>query len=124
MATKTSAGANEPIEVLFALHDGFNLTDFAGPLEVLASALHDKNDESMDSPPSTRTTISYYVMDTALITHLQIPKPSSARSLDPNPRSYPSKESSSAPKLITRKPTSALATSMCWLLSEATQMVS
>lgn len=48
MATKTSAGANEPIEVLFALHDGFNLTNFAGPLEVLASALHDKNDESMD----------------------------------------------------------------------------
>lgn len=47
MATKTPASANEPVEVLFALHDGFNLTDFAGPLEVLASALHDKNDESM-----------------------------------------------------------------------------
>ncbi|KAI1187204.1 class I glutamine amidotransferase-like protein [Nemania serpens] len=46
MATKTPASANEPVEVLFALHDGFNLTDFAGPLEVLASALHDKNDEN------------------------------------------------------------------------------
>ncbi|KAI1423098.1 class I glutamine amidotransferase-like protein [Xylaria sp. FL1777] len=46
MATKTSAGSNEPIEVLFALHDKFNLTDFAAPLEVLTTALHDKDDEN------------------------------------------------------------------------------
>ncbi|GAP90447.1 putative family protein [Rosellinia necatrix] len=43
MATKTSS-AEKPIEVLFALQDKFNLTDFAAPLEVLVSALHDKND--------------------------------------------------------------------------------
>ncbi|KAJ2993178.1 hypothetical protein NUW58_g1923 [Xylaria curta] len=46
MANNTSAASIEPIEVLFALQDKFNLTDFAGPLEVLASALHDKNDEN------------------------------------------------------------------------------
>ncbi|KAI8629533.1 class I glutamine amidotransferase-like protein [Xylariaceae sp. FL1651] len=40
MANKTS---EEPIEVLFVLQDKFNLMDFAGPLEVLTSALHDKN---------------------------------------------------------------------------------
>ncbi|KAI0150393.1 ThiJ/PfpI family protein [Xylariaceae sp. FL1272] len=44
MATKASP--EEPVEVLFVLHDKFNLMDFAGPLEVLASALHDKNDEN------------------------------------------------------------------------------
>ncbi|KAI1273365.1 ThiJ/PfpI family protein [Xylaria sp. FL0933] len=36
----------EPISVLFALHDKFNLTDFAAPLEALTTALHDKNDDS------------------------------------------------------------------------------
>ncbi|KAK4165867.1 class I glutamine amidotransferase-like protein [Cladorrhinum sp. PSN259] len=44
MANKSSAVADEPIDVLFALHPNFNLLDFAGPLEVLTSALHDKND--------------------------------------------------------------------------------
>ncbi|KAI1327182.1 ThiJ/PfpI family protein [Xylariaceae sp. FL0255] len=44
MATKASP--EEPIEVLFVLQDKFNLMDFAGPLEVLTSALHDKNDEN------------------------------------------------------------------------------
>ncbi|KAI1744399.1 ThiJ/PfpI family protein [Xylaria scruposa] len=44
MANK--AETNEPIEVLFALQDKFNITDFAAPLEALTSALHDKNDES------------------------------------------------------------------------------
>ncbi|TRX98115.1 hypothetical protein FHL15_000760 [Xylaria flabelliformis] len=44
MANK--AETNEPVEVLFALQDKFNITDFAAPLEVLTSALHDKNDES------------------------------------------------------------------------------
>ncbi|KAI0197740.1 ThiJ/PfpI family protein [Astrocystis sublimbata] len=46
MAAKGAEGSNEPVEVLFALHSSFNLTDFAGPLEVLTTALHDKSDES------------------------------------------------------------------------------
>lgn len=46
MAHKTSAVADEPIDVLFALQPGFNLTDFAGPLEVLTTALHDLQDPS------------------------------------------------------------------------------
>jgi transcriptional regulator GlxA family with amidase domain len=46
MASKTSAVADEPIDVLFALHPKFNLLDFAGPLEVLTSALHDAQDPS------------------------------------------------------------------------------
>jgi hypothetical protein len=45
MANKSSAVADlEPIDVLFALHHKFDLMDFAGPLEVLANALHDPND--------------------------------------------------------------------------------
>ncbi|KAK4227835.1 class I glutamine amidotransferase-like protein [Podospora fimiseda] len=44
MANKSSAVADEPIDVLFALHPNFNLLDFAGPLEVLTTALHDKDD--------------------------------------------------------------------------------
>lgn len=45
MASKTSAVAdNEPVDVLFALHDKFDFLDFAGPLEVLTTALHDIND--------------------------------------------------------------------------------
>ncbi|KAK0627112.1 class I glutamine amidotransferase-like protein [Immersiella caudata] len=46
MASKTSAVADEPVDVLFALHPKFNLLDFAGPLEVLTTALHDANDKS------------------------------------------------------------------------------
>lgn len=44
MANKSSAVADEPIEVLFALHPKFNIMDFAGPLEVLTTALHDAQD--------------------------------------------------------------------------------
>ncbi|KAL2153255.1 hypothetical protein VTH82DRAFT_4410 [Thermothelomyces myriococcoides] len=45
MASKTSAVAgDEPIEVLFALHNKFNLVDFAGPLQILTSALNDAGD--------------------------------------------------------------------------------
>lgn len=43
MATKTSAVADEPIEVLFALHPNFNITDFAGPLEVFATANYEND---------------------------------------------------------------------------------
>jgi len=46
MASKTSAVADEPVDVLFALHPKFNLMDFAGPLEVITTALHDANDKS------------------------------------------------------------------------------
>ncbi|KAI2637087.1 class I glutamine amidotransferase-like protein [Hypomontagnella submonticulosa] len=46
MAHKTSAVADEPIQVLFALQPKFDLLDFAGTLEVLEWARHDKNDES------------------------------------------------------------------------------
>ncbi|KAK3400168.1 class I glutamine amidotransferase-like protein [Sordaria brevicollis] len=46
MAHKSSAVADEPIDVLFALHPKFNLMDFAGPLEVLTTALHEANDPS------------------------------------------------------------------------------
>jgi transcriptional regulator GlxA family with amidase domain len=63
MASKASAASNEPIEVLFALHDKFNLTDFAGPLEVLASALHDKNDESMCNPSAVPNYTGYCRMN-------------------------------------------------------------
>ncbi|KAK0715763.1 putative amidotransferase-domain-containing protein [Lasiosphaeris hirsuta] len=44
MANKTSAVSDEPVDVLFALHPKFNLLDFAGPLEVLTTALHDASD--------------------------------------------------------------------------------
>ncbi|KAI1658534.1 class I glutamine amidotransferase-like protein [Daldinia decipiens] len=46
MAHKTSAVADEPIQVLFALQDKFDLLDFVGTLEVLDWARHDKNDEN------------------------------------------------------------------------------
>lgn len=44
-AHKTSAVADEPIDVLFALHPKFDLLDFAGPMEVFTSAQHDPKDE-------------------------------------------------------------------------------
>jgi transcriptional regulator GlxA family with amidase domain len=44
-AHKTSAVADEPIDVLFALHPKFDFLDFAGPLEVFTSAQHDPKDE-------------------------------------------------------------------------------
>jgi hypothetical protein len=51
MASKSSAVADEPIDVLFALQSGFDLMDFAGPLEVLTTALHDAEDPSELPPP-------------------------------------------------------------------------
>lgn len=57
-ASKTSAVADdqEPIDVLFALHPKFDLLDFAGPVEVFTTALHDKKDPSMFSlSPSPST---------------------------------------------------------------------
>ena len=47
MAAQGSAVADqEPIEVLFALQDKFNLLDFAGALEVLTMAKHDMKNDS------------------------------------------------------------------------------
>jgi transcriptional regulator GlxA family with amidase domain len=46
MAHKNSAVSDEPIEVLFVLQNKFDLLDFAGPLEILNGARHDKNDAS------------------------------------------------------------------------------
>ncbi len=51
MAAKTSAVADQdPISVLFALHNKFELLDFAGPLEVFSHAQHDPKDPCMYSP--------------------------------------------------------------------------
>jgi transcriptional regulator GlxA family with amidase domain len=46
---KESAVADDPLEVLFALHPKFNLMDFAGPWEVFKTALHDLEDSGMIS---------------------------------------------------------------------------
>lgn len=45
MAHKTSAVADEPIEVLFCLQDKFNLMDFSGAAEVFTTALHEIKDK-------------------------------------------------------------------------------
>jgi transcriptional regulator GlxA family with amidase domain len=44
MATLSSAVSDEPLNVLFVLHNKFNLLDLAGPLEAFTYALHDKSD--------------------------------------------------------------------------------
>lgn len=54
-AHKTSAVSDEPIEVLIALHNKFDLLDLAGPMEVFTTAQHDPKDESK----SSCMTISY-----------------------------------------------------------------
>lgn len=44
---KTSAVAEqEPVDVLIALQNKFDLLDLAGPVEVLKNALHDFKDSS------------------------------------------------------------------------------
>ncbi|RFU72242.1 hypothetical protein TARUN_10022 [Trichoderma arundinaceum] len=46
-ANKTSAIADqEPVDVLFALHPGFDMLDFAGPLAAFSQAQHDPADSS------------------------------------------------------------------------------
>ncbi|CAK7268836.1 hypothetical protein SEPCBS57363_003296 [Sporothrix epigloea] len=45
MVEKTSAAADQPVlSVLFALHNGFDLVDLAGPLEAFTWAQHDMKD--------------------------------------------------------------------------------
>ena len=61
MASKTSAVADqEPIEVLIALHDKFELMDFAGPVETLMHALHDVKDPGMIATSIAPVTASRY----------------------------------------------------------------
>lgn len=43
-ANKTSAVGDEPIDVLVALQDKFDLLDMAGPVEAFTNALHDFKD--------------------------------------------------------------------------------
>ena len=50
-AHKTSAVADEPIHVLFALHPKFDLLDLSGPLKVFTTALHDAKDPSETASP-------------------------------------------------------------------------
>lgn len=45
MATNAGVADSDPVvEILFALHDKFNFMDFAGPLEVVTTALHNIKD--------------------------------------------------------------------------------
>ncbi len=69
MASKTSAVADEPIEVLIALHDKFDILDFAGPLEVLSTALHDAKDKGAHLPSYLLPT-TYYLPRTSPTTTL------------------------------------------------------
>lgn len=43
---KNSAVADEPIDVLIALHPKFDILDLTGPMKVFTTAAHDFNDES------------------------------------------------------------------------------
>ncbi|MBE3047302.1 hypothetical protein IMZ48_33235 [Candidatus Bathyarchaeota archaeon] len=57
-AHKTSAVVddNESLDVLFVLHNKFNLMDFAGPWEVFTAALHDSKDPGTFLPAFCPTT--------------------------------------------------------------------
>ena len=45
MSAMTETGdKDEPINLLFTLHEGFDTLDFAGPLEILKGARHDIKD--------------------------------------------------------------------------------
>jgi len=65
MAAQASAPADNPIQVLIALHEKFDLMDFAGPCEVFAAAQHDPNDPGtfpslLNQAPTTRTRAEEY----------------------------------------------------------------
>lgn len=36
---------NEPLQVLFPLHDAFDTLDFVGPMEMFSHALHDQKNK-------------------------------------------------------------------------------
>ena len=54
-AIRESGDAAEPIQVLFTLHNQMNLLNFAGPLEVLNTALHNTSDPGQTYPFSKAT---------------------------------------------------------------------
>lgn len=48
MASNVATADGDPVvKVLFALHDKFDIIDFAGPLQVFHQALHNIKDECM-----------------------------------------------------------------------------
>lgn len=49
---ETSDGPTPPIQVLFALHPGFDTLDVAGPVEVLHTARHNVSDPGKSMPES------------------------------------------------------------------------
>jgi hypothetical protein len=51
-AINETGDKNEPINVLFTLHEGFDTLDFAGPLEILKGARHDIKDPCTIFPQS------------------------------------------------------------------------
>lgn len=56
-ANKTSAIAtDEPVDILFALHDKFDFLDFAGPLQVFTEAAHNFKDAG--KPHTTQLALS------------------------------------------------------------------
>ena len=52
----------EPLSVLFALHEKFDIVDFAGPLEAFHSALHELDDPSKSRPGLLRSGIEARVL--------------------------------------------------------------
>lgn len=46
--------ANEPVKVLFTLHEDVDAMDVVGPLEVFTSAQHDKTKPGMSKREYTR----------------------------------------------------------------------
>lgn len=114
MASKTSAVAdNEPVDVLFALHDKFDFLDFAGPLEVLTTALHDINDPCKHPTPAQNLCVPTCPspgQPAKLLLLLQPPRPSTSPSLQMSPRRSLPPASSSALRSHSKRPMSALRT--------------
>jgi hypothetical protein len=44
-AVQDARDINEPLQVLFPLHDNFDTLDFAGPMEMFSHALHDQKNK-------------------------------------------------------------------------------
>jgi transcriptional regulator GlxA family with amidase domain len=73
-ANKTSAVSDEPIDVLVVLHPKFDLLDFAGPVEVFTTALHDFKDPSTKAFEITTTGAEPKVLsEQGIIVGSQIP---------------------------------------------------
>jgi transcriptional regulator GlxA family with amidase domain len=46
-AVQDARDVNEPLQVLFPLHDDFDTLDFVGPMEMFSNALHDQKNKGM-----------------------------------------------------------------------------